>query len=178
MSTTGARRATLLISPRTMTPSAVISTPVYDTSAEGSKVSNPLPRVLLASEKARLTEAVFADRALSIWDLTILTAIACGRNHGSWTVGSPARKGVTVWVDVSSTKVISCVKLRDPLISGTFVSTATWPEISTPPLLNVSVGPEVTRRRNVTDTDPIPNGPLTVIVPLKLLIAARIASRS
>src|SRR5262249_51957474 len=140
------------------------STPVYDTSAEGSKVSNPLPSALLASEKTRLTEGVFADRALSTWVLTIPTAVSCGTNHGSSTLGLPTRTGVTVWVDVSSSKVISCPKPRDPLISGTFVSTATWPEISIPPLLKVNVGPEVKRRRNVTDTDPIPNGPLTVIV--------------
>src|ERR1700686_4485552 len=79
--TTGGRRAALPISPRTITPSGVIATAVYDTLAKGSNVLNPLTSEFFPSEKMRSTRALFADSALSISDLTMLTAVPCGMNQ-------------------------------------------------------------------------------------------------
>src|SRR5258705_4858148 len=51
--TTGGRRAALPISPRTIPPSGVIATAVYDTLAKGSNVLNPLTSEFFPSEKMR-----------------------------------------------------------------------------------------------------------------------------
>src|SRR6478735_1364273 len=96
MWTTGARRAKLPISPRMMIPSDVISRPVYDTIAEGSKAFNPRSSRSLASATAPLMEGVFSARALSIWDLRISTAVRCGMIPDVVTLGSPARSAQMV----------------------------------------------------------------------------------
>src|SRR5260370_19957836 len=72
------RRAALPISPRTIAPSGVIAMAVYDTLAKGSNVLNPLTSEFFPSEKMRATRALFADSALSISDLTMLTAVPGG----------------------------------------------------------------------------------------------------
>src|SRR5882724_12127235 len=111
-----------------MTPCGVISTDVYEAAAKASKVFRPLTRLLLALEKTPLIEAAFADRALSISDLTMSTALPCGMNHDSSTSGSPARSGLTVWVDGFSASVTSCLKLTNPLGARKVLVTSTRPE--------------------------------------------------
>ena len=60
---------------------------------------------------------------------------------------------MTVWLDGSSANPTNCLKLTKPLgAQRLVVSTATLPEISIPPDLNVNVGPEVNRGRYVTET--------------------------
>ena len=153
MLTTGARRAPPPMLPRMMIPSGVISRPVNDTTAERSKSFNASSSLPIASVKALLMEGVCAARALSIWDLMALTAVACGMNHDSSTSGSPTRTGVIVWLDGSSRKVNNCLNWIHPLGAELLVSAATRAKISIPPALNVNVGPRVKRRRYVADTD-------------------------
>ena len=88
---------------------------VNETLAKGSKVFNPWTSLFLALVKTSLTEGVFAARAASIWDLTMLTMGSCGIHNDWLTVGSPTRTSVTVWLDASSANVINWVKLTDPV---------------------------------------------------------------
>ena len=123
--------------------------------ADGSKVLNASDeRVLRVGENAPDARRRSRPVPCRFRILTMFTAVPCGMNHDLSTSGSPARSRLTVWSHRPAPGVTNCLKLTNPLgAHQVLVSASTRPEISIPPFLKVSVGPELKRKRYVTETD-------------------------